>query len=145
MNACEVVALSRILDLLHRGGIASNRIGVITFYQGQLALADEAITRMCSAPAEWIKGIEMDTVDAYEGRDVDYVIILCVRSNRIQNSNRIGFLADRGRFLVSITRARYGLFVIGNAATLESTDHWRNFISECRSTNTMVTEIASRY
>ena len=100
---------------------------------------------MCSAPAEWIKGIEMDTVDAYEGRDVDYVIILCVRSNRIQNSNRIGFLADRGRFLVSITRARYGLFVIGKAATLESTDHWRNFISECRSTNTMVTEIASRY
>ena len=145
MNASEVVALSRILDLLHRGGIGSHRIGVITFYQGQLALADEAIKRMCSAPTDWLNGIEMDTVDAYEGRDVDYVIILCVRSNRIQNGNRIGFLADRGRFLVSITRARYGLFVIGNAATLETTDHWRDFISECRSTRTLVTDIASRY
>lgn len=142
MNVAETAALARLLNVLHKDGIQSNRISVITFYQGQLMFIQEALARMCTAPSEWIRAIETKTVDGYEGRDVDFSIILCVRSNQLADAtHRIGFLSDAGRFLVAITRARFGMFVIGNAETLQSDEHWRNFIRECRNERTIVTNI----
>ena len=60
-------------------------------------------------------GIEIDTVDGFQGREKEVVIISCVRCNR---DGEIGFLGDTRRMNVALTRARRKLIVIGDSAYL---------------------------
>jgi superfamily I DNA and/or RNA helicase len=69
--------------------------------------------------------LELNTVDAFQGREKDIVVISCVRANDLGS---IGFLSDTRRMNVAITRARYGLFIIGNATTLRSNRDWNDLI-----------------
>ena len=55
---------------------------------------------------------EFHTVDAYQGRESDIVVFSITRSNR---QGKAGFLAERERINVALSRARYGLCVIGDA------------------------------
>ena len=55
--------------------------------------------------------VEINTVDGFQGREKDIIIMSCVRSN---DNGTIGFLSDRRRMNVAITRAKYGLYIIGS-------------------------------
>ena len=65
----------------------------------------------------------MATVDGYQGREKDLVIVSCVRANR-EGRGGIGFLSDIRRMNVALTRAKYGLFVVCHALTLRQNRHW---------------------
>src|SRR5262249_27124980 len=58
---------------------------------------------------------EIDTVDAFEGREKDVVVVSLVRSNR---RREIGFLQLMQRINVALSRARRLLIVVGDTATL---------------------------
>jgi ATP-dependent RNA/DNA helicase IGHMBP2 len=62
-----------------------------------------------------VPDLEVDTVDGFQGREKEAVIVSLVRSNE---TGELGFLADIRRINVAITRARKKLIVIGDSATV---------------------------
>lgn len=82
---------------------------------------DIAVIAPYAAQVRWLREharnpeLEIDTVDGFQGREKEAVVISLVRSNRI---GEIGFLGDKRRMNVALTRARRKLFVIGDSATL---------------------------
>lgn len=56
--------------------------------------------------------VEVDTIDAFQGKENDVMIISLVRSEGL------GFLMDIRRANVAISRAQYGQFIFGNSNAL---------------------------
>ena len=63
----------------------------------------------------------MNTVDAFQGKECEVVVISAVRSN---SRGSVGFLSDHRRLNVAITRARRGLIIVGHEPTLRNDRTW---------------------
>jgi senataxin len=74
--------------------------------------------------------IEINTVDAYQGREKDIIIISCVRGSQ---ERALGFLNDYRRMNVAITRAKSFLWFVGNSRTLKRNKNWNAFIDYSKS------------
>jgi regulator of nonsense transcripts 1 len=118
----------RVIRTLVRGGITDSQIGIVTPYRGQVALLEERIHE----GGRWPK-LKIATADSFQGSECDYIVMSCVR-----NGNKIGFVDDRRRMNVSLTRARLGLIIVGNRATLagRSTD-WAQLCTYFERNNAM--------
>ncbi len=99
------LVMQKVRDLLDLG-LPSRDIAVIAPYGAQARLLREELS---------VPGLEIDTVDGFQGREKEAVIVSLVRSN---SENEIGFLADVRRMNVALTRARRYLLVVGDSATL---------------------------
>lgn len=73
--------------------------------------------------------ITVNTVDGYQGRESDVVIISLVRSNE---EGRIGFLSDLRRMNVAMTRARLKLIIIGDSRTLGRHPFYKKLLTHIR-------------
>jgi superfamily I DNA and/or RNA helicase len=73
--------------------------------------------------------LEVKSVDGFQGREKEIIILSAVRSNA---EGKTGFLKDWRRLNVAITRARSGLIVIGDSKTLSHDHNWRDFIRWCQ-------------
>lgn len=75
--------------------------------------------------------LEINTVDAFQGREKDVIIFNCVRSSPQPTEGTraltaaLGFLVDERRLNVAITRPRHLLAVVGDSRTLSLSDTWR--------------------
>merc|ERR1711871_264062 len=80
----------------------------------------------------------ISTIDGFQGREKDIVILSCVRGPNYSNQNRddshsIGFVKDWRRLNVAITRSKYALWIVGNAQILSNGDIvWKNLINHAR-------------
>ena len=111
--------LRKMLDL----GVPPSEIAVISPYSAQVRL----LSSLSPSPA-----IEIDSVDGFQGREKELVIVSLVRSNM---SGEMGFLADTRRMNVAMTRARRKLIVIGDSATLSSIPFYKNFVQYAEEVN----------
>lgn len=139
-NLGEAMVCSRIIaDLLARNpGLQAQDIGLVTPYRGQAqhfarALADpgsDLRMEMVRFTAQLARSglvtsttdadpskVEVHTVDGFEGREKQAVVFSTTRSNPL---GFVGFLADSRRLNVALTRAKRGLWVVGNFETLRN-------------------------
>ncbi|KAF7128128.1 hypothetical protein RHSIM_Rhsim11G0009100 [Rhododendron simsii] len=109
---------------------ASN-IGVITPYEGQRVYIVNYMSRNGALRQQLYKEIEVASVDSFQGREKDYIILSCVRSNEHQG---IGFLNDPRRLNVALTRARYGIVILGNPKVLSKQPLWNGLLTHYKAT-----------
>jgi len=108
------------------------QIGIITPYEGQRAYLVWYMQNNGAMRKDLYKDIEVASVDAFQGREKDYIILSCVRSKGI------GFLSDPRRLNVGLTRGRYGVVVIGNPKLLSEHSLWRHLLSFYKRENVLV-------
>ena len=109
-NVGETDLCKRMVDYLKVKLKAENKdIGIITPYSAQVANLSNKITQ------DDYRGLEISTVDGFQGREKEIIILSLVRSNQ---KNQVGFLSDKRRLNVAITRPRRMLIVIGDIDTI---------------------------
>jgi len=127
--------LKMVKDCLKVGELLLSDIGIICPYKGQVRVIRKVFQPFVQElRAEWLKldeatrgldpkkELEVASVDNFQGREKELIIFSAVRCNNIAS---VGFLSDWRRLNVMITRARRGLVVVGNAATLACDPHWK--------------------
>ena len=118
--------LGVVNDLLAAGDVQPSDIGVISPYNGQVRelsrLFDLAGGR---EPGQPYFGLEIKSVDGYQGREKDVIVFSTVRANE---RGEVGFLSDYRRLNVAITRAKRGLIVLGHPNTLRHDGTWRSYL-----------------
>ncbi len=111
-EAALVVARAKALLA---AGLADTELAVITPYRAQAAFIREQLP----------DAVEVDTVDAFQGREKDAVLVCLVRSNPDQ---ALGFLTDLRRINVALTRARLHLFVVADSATISAHPYFAELV-----------------
>ena len=114
-NRTEASNVEKIVTKFFKSGVVPNQIGVVTPYEGQRSYIVNYMQFNGSLKKDLYKEIEVASVDAFQGREKDYIILSCVRSNEHQG---IGFLNDPRRLNVALTRAKYGVVILGNPKVL---------------------------
>jgi ATP-dependent RNA/DNA helicase IGHMBP2 len=105
-NPQEADLLASKVRALVDFGVNADDIAVIAPYSAQVRLLRDKLS---------IPGLEIDSVDGFQGREKEVVMLSLVRSN---SEGEVGFLADIRRMNVALTRARRKLLIIGDSATL---------------------------
>lgn len=95
-------------------------VALVAFYREQLTELERALRVACPD----LPTPEINTVDAFQGREKDVVIVSCVRAD----ADGVGFLRDARRLNVALTRAKYICLVIGRKPTLMTDPLWRRLL-----------------
>lgn len=116
-NPEEVAVVGRIAkELLGKGEITADEVAIISPYSKQVQLLRTELSMDRNT-----RDICVGTVDSFQGQETGVVIFSAVRSNPMAE---LGFLRDRRRLCVAITRARRGLILVGDAKVLRTCRHW---------------------
>uniref|UniRef100_A0A0D9YX20 Helicase ATP-binding domain-containing protein n=1 Tax=Oryza glumipatula TaxID=40148 RepID=A0A0D9YX20_9ORYZ len=91
-------------------GVSPTAIAVQSPYIAQVQLLRE---RLEEYPG--LSGVEVSTIDSFQGREADAVVISMVRSNPL---GAVGFLGDSRRMNVAITRACRHVTVVCDTSTI---------------------------
>ncbi|KAK2008989.1 P-loop containing nucleoside triphosphate hydrolase protein [Colletotrichum eremochloae] len=154
-NDFEIEMVSALVShLLRQGVYKSGEIAVLTPYLGQLKklrqklgsimqiivndrdmkdldemeLSDRSpqdAPRGEAAKASALHGVRAATVDNFQGEEANVVIVSLVRSN---NEKRCGFLSTSNRINVLLSRAKHGMYIIGNSSTSSHVPMWAQVI-----------------
>lgn len=120
INKSEAAIVENIIRFLFKNGVLEQQIGVITPYEGQRSHILGQI--FGNEPGN----IEIKNVDGFQGREKDFIIVSLVRSNISQG---IGFVGDKRRMNVTLTRAKHGLIIVGNPFTLYKNKVWADLLN----------------
>eukprot|EP00605_Chrysophyceae_sp_TOSAG23-4_P001093 GSChrysophyteH1.ASY1.ANO1.1199.1 assembled CDS len=136
LNRKEAEHVEKLVSALFKSNVLPSEIGVITPYEAQRSYTTTYLKNNGSNTTPGIYDhVEIASVDAFQGREKDFIILSCVRSNETQG---IGFLKDARRLNVALTRARYGVFIIGDASVLCKNHLWNNLLHHYQSKGALV-------
>ncbi len=112
-NPEEFMAIKQYLEQLFQYGVNPKDIGIITPYKEQKQLFQS------------LKNIEVNTVDGFQGREKEIILISLVRANP---QAILGFIKDERRLNVAMTRAKRKLVLFGHRATLTKHPLYRELL-----------------
>ena len=121
MNKSESVAVHRLVkslcpSLAAEAAADQKRVVVITPYQGHKQLLESMLGGLC----------EVHTIDAFQGHEADIVVLSLVRSSSDSGKNTgVGFMSDRNRINVAITRAKERLYIVCDKALFLEDPTWK--------------------
>ncbi|KAJ2553074.1 hypothetical protein EV175_003071 [Coemansia sp. RSA 1933] len=112
LNRGEADLVAQHIDALVATGVVAEEIAVISPYNAQVRLLKSLVREKHPA-------VEIGSVDGFQGREKEAVVLSLVRSNPDQE---IGFLKDYRRINVAVTRARRHLCVVADSETVAARD-----------------------
>lgn len=116
-NKTEAQLIGIIVNNYLKWGYIKEDIGVISPYMDQVEYLKNLVP------------VEVKTVDGFQGREKEIIIISNVRSNR---ENTVGFLKDIRRLNVAITRSKRKLIIVGDSSTLKFDSTYNDLIDYCK-------------
>ncbi|XP_052859883.1 NFX1-type zinc finger-containing protein 1 [Anopheles cruzii] len=101
--------------ILAQGPYVAEDITILTAYNGQML---QLVTERKARPA--LHGVRIAVIDSFQGEESRIVLLSLVRSSSSSHpgSDTIGFLAHENRISVALSRAREGLYIVGNMSLL---------------------------
>ncbi|KAI4100646.1 MAG: hypothetical protein L6R37_005358 [Teloschistes peruensis] len=108
-NPSEVMVVTRHVTALIEVGVKGEDIAVITPYNAQVSLLARELRE------KFGDEIEVGSVDGFQGREKEAVVVSLVRSN---GDGEVGFLGEERRLNVAMTRAKRHLCVVGDSETV---------------------------
>lgn len=118
-NKGEAQCAVDCVEILISSNMDPSSIAVISPYDGQVRLLKSMLYPKYSK-------IEIGTVDGFQGREKEAVIITTVRSN---SNGEVGFLSEARRMNVAITRPKRLLCVIGDSQTLSRNEFLKKMVT----------------
>ena len=124
-NRRETSTVVEIVKKLVGGGLKGEQVTVLTPYDGQVGILEEQMANVCSK-------VKVSSVDAYQGKENDVVVVSAVRTHGA------GFVQDHRRLNVAVTRAKCGLVIVGDQNFLSGVAHWRLLIKHYKKRDCVV-------
>ncbi|RAK84441.1 NF-X1 finger and helicase domain protein [Aspergillus costaricaensis CBS 115574] len=151
-NAFEVeMTTALVAHLIRQGCYRAGEIAVLTPYLGQLHRLRRRLSESFSivlgdrdqddleaaglnesdagntpvSRSNALQTVRAATIDNFQGEEAKVVVISLVRSNA---QRRCGFLRTSNRINVLLSRAKHGMYIIGNAATSMDVPMWRQVV-----------------
>mmetsp|Transcript_67664 Transcript_67664/g.151984 ORF Transcript_67664/g.151984 Transcript_67664/m.151984 type:complete len:976 (-) Transcript_67664:277-3204(-) len=113
-----------LLEVCKNEILGPEDVGLVTPYKGQVNFIKKLI-RERPGLQKFRTGLEVESVDGFQGQEKEVIIFCAVRNNR---EGKVGFLSDWRRLNVMLTRARRGCIVIGSRSTLVSDPLWQQWL-----------------
>ncbi|KAL1159070.1 hypothetical protein V6Z11_A08G266200 [Gossypium hirsutum] len=136
MNMVEVAVVCSIVGILFKEFNATKQrvsIGVISPYTAQVHAIEEKLKQTysgCCSSSDSGFSVRVRSVDGFQGGEEDVLIISTVRSNL---NGAVGFLSNRQRANVSLTRGRHCLWILGNETTfIKSNSVWTKLVLDAK-------------
>lgn len=104
-NKHEAQYIANLCRYLLKQGYKGSQITVLAAYTGQMFCIRDCM------PRHEFEGVRTVAIDNFQGEENDIILLSIVRSN---NEGKIGFLSRENRICVALSRAKKGLYVIGN-------------------------------
>ena len=111
------------METLIAAGVTEDMVGMISPYWAQAGLLRSLMWEGAGR-----LGVEVRTVDGYQGREKEVVVVSLVRSNP---QGAVGFLEESRRLNVAVTRARRCAIIIGDAASLATDPAIASLVDFC--------------
>ncbi|CAE8612640.1 unnamed protein product [Polarella glacialis] len=152
-NRLEARLTAHLLAGLQAAGTDAKAVSVLTSYGAQRDLVARAVhggesrgavLRRQRSMMILLQGVDpledephprVHTVDGFQGNENDCVVFSAVRSNEL---GQTGFVGDKQRLCVLLTRARRCLFVVGDSRTLQHDEEWAAWLAEANPKQTLV-------
>ncbi|TIC95581.1 Helicase required for RNAi-mediated heterochromatin assembly 1 [Colletotrichum higginsianum] len=123
-NAFEADMVVGLYDYLVLNGTIPSDITILTFYNGQKSYILNSLRRKYSFASRYAgdgeddAGPEVQTVDGYQGKENEIVLVSVTRSPKNRSKPDAGFLKDQMRAIVALSRPRRLLVVLGDTQNL---------------------------
>ena len=116
-----VVALFQYMVLI---GYEPSRISILATYNGQKELIRDILSQRCGegTPLEGLRPAAVSTVDQFQGQQNDYILLSLVRTEAL------GHLRDIRRWVVALSRARLGLYIVGRSELYKDVHDLQPFV-----------------